>query len=332
MNRMNYEYLLFYTHLCVKMNFDVQYNISNIKMIHSMLFILLIAEIFCQCEHGYLPDCVKGHHTETYRLYWKSKGNANNYFYDAKTFGMNLRNPCQRIKDKSAFMKALNVISCTGIWCKENRGFKCDASGNNQACYNMEHIIDKEGCGYDKEDTNILGNLVMAYGKWNQEVSHSKIGCCANALREKTEIYGKDMVNKAIEHIKSCKNKRKRDYSQDGLTYAPIDIDLSEDEQINEFNYSECDKSCTCESNRYLDILCGCDYSETDFDPSCQTTNTQSSLEFYRGAFISSNLFLIMVVVLLIISFVVVMREKNKGFEIPPEFNVEPQELSEDSI
>lgn len=108
---------------------------------------------------------------------------------------------CQKISRKK-YIKLLdqNNVKCTGDWCINNT-FSC----SKQPCYNMEHIIDLENSlpNITKEDKNILGNVVMAYSKWNIQVGNLKWN---DVEIEKREIYGNYMVDKAIETIIYCKD------------------------------------------------------------------------------------------------------------------------------
>jgi len=226
-------------------------------ILHALIFALYLAT----CPEGTIPACIKhqARHTEIYNDKWKASGNGYHYFYHSETFGIDIaKNPCAPVNLKS-FLRELNKDRCYGTWCKNGQFGQCGTGGRE--CYQMEHIYDKKGCDYTEKEANIWANVVMAYGKWNSQVSHTQIGGCINSFNEKREIYGAEKMAKIKNQIDNCKkikNKRRDD--------EPITDDS--DEPINEFNYStECDVSCTCESNRYLDILCGCDYSETDFNP-----------------------------------------------------------------
>ena len=273
----------------------------------------------CHCPRGYIEECIKPKPID-------DRSNANFMYYHEGTFGIDFKrgyDPCKIIKSNENYKNLMNkYINCIGKHCIDNK-FKCN-SGDSRYCYNVEHIFDKKGCRYRGDDALVMANLVMAYGKWNQDISHKRLGSCAAAEAEKEKVYGKEMMDRVRNQINLCRNKRRAESNTTGVE-DPILIDESDDDTINGFDYGDCDKSCTCESNKYLDVLCGCDYSETEFDPSCQTlthAQIQSKLEFYRGSLISSSIFLITVVLLLIASLVIVIRGKNKEFDIPPEFNV----------
>ncbi len=283
------------------------------------------------CPPGYREECIKP------KLIG-DRSNTNGMYFHEGTFGIYFGrgyDPCEIVTTNSNYKDIMNkYIVCKGPHCINDK-FGCKL-GDSQNCYNVEHIYDKKGCRYNGNEANIMANLVMAWGKWNQNVSHTRIGSCAAAEAEKEKVYGKEMMVKVKGQIEFCKRKRAKRTQHDEAQNnnieqdEPILIDESNDEQINGFDYSECDAACTCESNRHLDILCGCDYSETEFDPSCQAQTlrqAQSNSGFYREAFILSNAVLILTIMLLAAALIDLIRKKNKGFDIPPEFDLESHEL-----
>jgi hypothetical protein len=222
-----------------------------------------------KCSLREIPACIKEKHTDLYLTKWKEIGNKNNYFYHPFTFGINVaKDPCAPV-DLKRFLAVLNEKKCNGEWCINNKFGQCGKGGQN--CYQMEHIFDKNGCDYTTKETEIWANVVMAYGNWNSQVSNCAMKGCTNTLNEKIEIYGKTMIDTIRNRIELC-SKKAHGFLPSGQNGPPPhkrnDENNSHDEFIDGFDYSECDISCTCESNKYLDILCGCDYSETDFDPS----------------------------------------------------------------
>jgi hypothetical protein len=255
-----------------------------------MIFLFTIINLYiATCPPGTTPACLKHQvrHSELYYK-WKEIGNHDNYFYHPDTFGIKIaRDPCAKVY-LNTFTQAVNKKPCRGEWCKDSLGNtvfigqfgKCGQGGQN--CYQMEHVFDKNGCDYTSEQADIWANVVMAYGKWNSKVSHAVIGGCKNALDEKTEIYGKSMIDTIRNQINLCTRKRNND---NNTTEEPIVIDDSYNESIDGFDYNECDIACTCKSNKYLDILCGCDYSETDFDRSmCSTPQPVESQTVKAGS------------------------------------------------
>lgn len=102
---------------------------------------------------------------------------------------------------KTKYMKILNDTNtkCIGYWCI-NGNFEWN---KNKQCYEVEHIIDRHNTPYDKCNTNILGNVIMAYGSWNNQIGQL---CWKDAKNEKIEIYGKDIFCKAVKNILDCSN------------------------------------------------------------------------------------------------------------------------------
>lgn len=123
--------------------------------------------------------------------------NFNSYYFDPVTYKEDTTSMTVQVyKD---YIK--NSYPCNGEWCVENK-WGC-ALGNSKNCYNVEHIIPKAntileiyGC-----PTDIRGNLIMAYGAWNQELSNSYYG-------EKSLIYGSSIFRSAYRSVyRACLNK-----------------------------------------------------------------------------------------------------------------------------
>jgi hypothetical protein len=125
--------------------------------------------------------------------------NTNNKYdiYDDRTFGFNVyEDPCTSISYNNKFRKRINdKVPCIGKWCV-NGTFNC-IRYNNQGCYNVEHIIDKR----TNLNTNIVGNLVMAYGKWNQELGRKTY---AESNAEKIRVYGQKSIDLALHYVTTC--------------------------------------------------------------------------------------------------------------------------------
>lgn len=111
--------------------------------------------------------------------------------------------PCRNITrpEYIQILKNLN-IKCSGSWCIDGE-FKCK-SGDSINCYNMEHIIDRKNSIEETFNLNkdILGNVLMAYGKWNQQVGN--LPTWDDIKAEKMEIYGSDIFNTALYYVKMC--------------------------------------------------------------------------------------------------------------------------------
>lgn len=116
--------------------------------------------------------------------------NLNSYYFDGRTYTESL--DIMTRQNYRYYIK--NKLSCIGEWCIEGQ-WKC-IIGNSQECYNAEHIVPRAnkikelaGCS-----TDIRGNLIMSYGKWNQLLTNKYYG-------EKLTIYGADIVKSAYRSI-----------------------------------------------------------------------------------------------------------------------------------
>jgi hypothetical protein len=151
-----------------------------------LLYVLLFQYVVCEsCDDK----------TTVYLSRFKTgSGNQNYFYFDPDTYNYSLETTTN--EKFRRLMK--NNVKCTGKWCVDGE-WKCKL-GNNRDCYNVEHIIpqanqitDIQGCSLD-----IVGNLVMAYGAWNQELSNSYYG-------EKVIVYGSTIVKSAyISIYKAC--------------------------------------------------------------------------------------------------------------------------------
>lgn len=146
---------------------------------------------------------VAADNTASFTEFWKTAGNADYRFYDDRTFGAAFTDPCIRIYLNPQFRALVNAeFDCTGLWCM-NGAFACP-SGDSRGCYNVEHIVDTNGGEFLPNQTNIAGNLVMAWGRWNQENGRLAARSYADAQAEKQEVYGADAVERAKDAIRSC--------------------------------------------------------------------------------------------------------------------------------
>ncbi len=147
--------------------------------------------------------------TSVYRVHGAS--NANWWYFVPNTYGGRLASPCINISDSNndgyrAAVKAKYPM-CVGRWCQyedpslsgSGPVWSCLPRGSLE-CYQAEHIIPKvnsipelAGCS-----PNIYGNLVMAYGRWNNALGNKYFS-------EKDEIYGQLFTGAYREVYKCCK-------------------------------------------------------------------------------------------------------------------------------
>jgi len=252
-----------------------------LTIISSLLFITSAQ----QCPSNYQLVCNQIRHTATYDQFYSTFRNQNNRFYDKRTFGIDLINsedPCA-IMTRPKFIKLLTKrnIYCTGMYCMQD---SCDRSVYSEwGCYEMEHIFDKSGP--DFADTPLvketLANVIMVYWRWNREISHTRIGYLS-ALNEKSIMYRQVEIDEIRTQLYRCQQKLYPNLNQSNATTpvprpgprprpntSPIMLinDTDPYSGVTGFDYdTDCDISCTCDSNKYLDILCDCDYSETGFN------------------------------------------------------------------
>jgi hypothetical protein len=154
-------------------------------------------------------DIITYQHTDTFTKYWNTFGNNRAMFFDPMTFGMDLyklikKDPCTKINSTITFRKYVNDhIQCTGVYCVD-RMFKC-IRGHSMDCYNVEHIIDIGGPEYGKNNRCklIIANLVMAWGRWNQENGRMNKDYMSS-IAEKTTIYSAERIDLTRRYLEQC--------------------------------------------------------------------------------------------------------------------------------
>lgn len=163
-----------------------------------LLYILLLINFTLAAN----IKCTNTTNSKVFKEY--SKKDKLNELYQKNTFGGSFYDICFDLgKDyRKNYIKILreNNINCTGKWCNSGL-YKC--INNPRECYEVEHIVDKKNTPYDKCNTNILGNVIMAYGKWNNQVGQL---CWKNVLYEKMQVYGNDIFCDAVSNIIKCGN------------------------------------------------------------------------------------------------------------------------------
>jgi hypothetical protein len=167
-----------------------------------MLLYLLIS-IFISVSNQARPTCNGAEFTNVYLEY--RQNNMLNELYQLNTFGGNFNNKCQDLTSnpRSKYIDILNKnnIKCEGKWCVNNI-FSCP--NQTKECYEVEHIVDQKNTPFNSCNRYILGNLIMAYGKWNYEVGQP---CWDSIKMEKMNVYGKTIFCSAIKNIIECDPK-----------------------------------------------------------------------------------------------------------------------------
>lgn len=170
-----------------------------IVILHTMYYLILLFFILLVDANINETSCT---HTKIYDSRG-SNSNKDNFYFVEETYNYGTLEKCSPMPDNGnndAFKKHIEAILCTGKWCisstRWKNGWNCPDSTNQ--CYHVEHIIPKannipelQGC-----NTNIFGNLVMAYGLWNQQLNNG-------FLCEKEEVYG-SIYNQAYNAVLSC--------------------------------------------------------------------------------------------------------------------------------
>ncbi len=148
-----------------------------------------------------LLPLVTAEHTKYYNQNWT--GNNTKLFFDSRTFGIDLYfNPCE-IVTNTQYREYINrVILCNETWCVNNKYYCPSYTSRN--CYEVEHIYDINRPEYSKY-RNIIGNRVMAWGKWNGALGLLSYN---DSLNEKYDIYGENAMIKVQKQIYKCQNRR----------------------------------------------------------------------------------------------------------------------------
>lgn len=156
-------------------------------------------------------------HTEIYTKW--INGDFNETLFLPTTFIQDETLICQPVT-RSSYIQLLQTlnIQCSGSWCIDGE-FKCK---NNNNCYHVEHIIDMQESLPDVSSMskNIIGNVIMAYGQWNVQIGNMK---WINVEREKRQVYGDKIVDRAIYNIEKCNIVINTNYG-DILSYGLLAI------------------------------------------------------------------------------------------------------------
>ena len=173
-----------------KINF-IKHEFEHNKFIIYLMFFFLFWVILVLVSFNY-------YHTESFIEY------PRNMLYDNRTFGINIYNdPCTIITNSQFRNYVNNHVNCINEWCVGNQ-FSCRKHLEDRMCYEVEHIIDKNGPELKKYCKNIAANLVMALGKWNKEVGELIYYNYDYSKEEKIDVYGKNIVQLVYNKIKEC--------------------------------------------------------------------------------------------------------------------------------
>lgn len=184
------------------------------NIINKMMFVLLLLTNVVLAE-----NC-----SDRTKYYEESElNNADYYYFDPRTYSFDALDKI----DRDGFRKMTKAtIKCTGIWCVDGE-WKCNNGNSN--CYHVEHIIPT--ANNIKEiancSTDILGNLIMSYGAWNQALSNKYYG-------EKVKIYGEKIVHSAYQSVyRACHGQQAKYYpdtlclpADNFMNYLPFLIGL----------------------------------------------------------------------------------------------------------
>lgn len=167
-------------------------------MKYIVLIFIIIKLVYCasDCTNENNKAHCKRDHTDVY-LNWKD-GSFNETIFLNYTFITDY-DICKTYTRKQ-YIKLLNDNGyyCTGDWCNNDK-YSCQT----YPCYEVEHIIDTQNSIYNEYNKDILGNMIMAYSKWNKQIGKMKWDYVEI---EKREIYGDNVVDMAIKNIEKCNN------------------------------------------------------------------------------------------------------------------------------
>lgn len=146
-------------------------------------------------------------------------------FYDSNTFGMDIHDtPCKKITNAKFRQFVNEKVVCKENLCN-NGQYYCKYSSDKD-CYHVQHIIDK----YDPElqcgdCIDIVGNMVMVNGRWNNELHCMAIKYHDDSVNEKNIIFGQDIVERARAQIKQCSTSTSQTVSNEDVYDMDFDCD-----------------------------------------------------------------------------------------------------------
>ena len=231
-------------------------------IIWTLLLTVTTCTLECDVDEVVTCACIKSPattRTRYYTEYFSMYQNSDNIFYQNQSFGLDIAlayqlDPCMVVTNTVQFGSVLASIglSCGGRWCVGTNFTGCA----HRLCYEMDYVIDKTGPEFDPASKIILANVVYVFGIWNAQLSGLAQRDYLSAINEKLIVYGADRLNRIRQQIIDCSLNRTTEIVVTDTNTPVFDTNIV------------CLKTCSCQSNQALDILCGTDYAECGFDPS----------------------------------------------------------------
>lgn len=132
---------------------------------------------------------------------------SNKDTFHRSTYGGNIRglDPYKPTTTQTYKKHVNQEVKCHGPYCF-NGQYGCGSKSDTRSCYNVEHIIDRNGpesADYAR-CKDVPGNMIMSYGPWNQQLGGIARKSYQTSLDEKTAVYGIDLINSARSAIQRC--------------------------------------------------------------------------------------------------------------------------------
>lgn len=138
-----------------------------------------------------------------------TKGNSKSFV--PKTRGDSLGIQRSKIVTNEQYRNAVKIKypECDGPYCL-NGEWRCPqnskGSRGSTDCYNVEHIIDKNGPEFKdySKCKDAIGNKIMAHGEWNQALGRLAEEDYQTVIYEKTRVYSQETMDEARASIREC--------------------------------------------------------------------------------------------------------------------------------
>lgn len=158
-------------------------------MLHIIFFISIALAARTCC-----PECTCNTHT----IYWDDPPRD---IFLTDTYLPHLGiDPCLPYTSRSDYIQILtdHNITCSGEWCSNQGSFSCAGMGID--CWQVEHIFDLANSPYSDLNLNIYGNIIMAFGRWNNALGTRSWDIVE---QEKRRVY-ENIFDQAQRNIVSC--------------------------------------------------------------------------------------------------------------------------------